>query len=176
MIITGKRDIRMRSILPSSLNGSNYNYHGKICQHLPLPLNQKPRHLSLPLRLCPPKVILVRMLRRRSTMLTIRRCFKAHAIQIQILQNELESLRAQLANLKDKSSQPAGHAQPIQSSRLGEGPCRLFYGLSHDAMVGEYVFSNAHNYGLTPEFATSFFPSYFAAQQASVASRVSATK
>jgi uncharacterized protein involved in exopolysaccharide biosynthesis len=35
---------------------------------------------------------------------------QAHVIQIQILQNELESLRAQLANLKGKSSQPANHA------------------------------------------------------------------
>jgi len=33
------------------------------------PSNQKPRHLSLPFRLSPPKVIPVRMLRRRSTML-----------------------------------------------------------------------------------------------------------
>ncbi len=45
-------------------------------QHLLLSLNQKPRHLSLPLRLCPPKVIPTRMLRRRSTMLTRGRCFK----------------------------------------------------------------------------------------------------
>jgi hypothetical protein len=40
-------------------------------------------------------------------------------------------------------------------------------------MVGEYVLSNAHNYGLTPEFATFFCPSYFATQEASVAPRVS---
>jgi dynactin complex subunit len=32
--------------------------------------------------------------------------FQAHAIQIQTLQNELESLRAQLANLQSKLSQP----------------------------------------------------------------------
>jgi uncharacterized protein involved in exopolysaccharide biosynthesis len=38
---------------------------------------------------------------------------QAHAIQVQTLQNELESLRAQLVNLKGKSSQPANHAQPI---------------------------------------------------------------
>jgi hypothetical protein len=43
-------------------------------------------------------------------------------------------------------------------------------------MVGEYVFSNAHNFGLTLEFATSFYPSYFAAQEASVAPRISTTK
>jgi len=41
---------------------------------------------------------------------------QAHAIQVQILQNELESLRAQLANLKGKSSQPASHAQHVQGS------------------------------------------------------------
>ncbi|CAK9260873.1 unnamed protein product [Sphagnum jensenii] len=39
-----------------------------------------------------------------------REVLQAHAIQVQTLQNELESLRAQLANLKGKSSQPASHA------------------------------------------------------------------
>jgi len=68
VIIMGKKDIKKLFILPSSRNISNSIYHGKICQHIPLPLNQKPRHLSLPLRLSPPRVILVRMLRRRSTM------------------------------------------------------------------------------------------------------------
>ncbi len=94
--------------------------------------------------------------------------FQAHAIQVQTLQNEFESLKAQFVNLKGKSSQPAGHAQPIQGSGSREGPPRLFYGLSHNAMVGEYVLSNAHNYTLTPEFATFFCPSYFTAQKASV--------
>jgi hypothetical protein len=36
----------------------------------------KPRHLNLPLMLSPPKVIPVKMLRRRSIMLTKGRCFK----------------------------------------------------------------------------------------------------
>jgi len=76
VIIVGKRDIKKLSVLPSSRNGNNSNYHSKICQHLLLSLNKKPKHLSLPLRLCPPKVIPTRMLRRRSTMLTRRRCFK----------------------------------------------------------------------------------------------------
>jgi prefoldin subunit 5 len=35
---------------------------------------------------------------------------QAHAAQVQTLQNELNSLRAQLANLKGKSSQLASHA------------------------------------------------------------------
>ncbi len=96
---------------------------------------------------------------------------QAHAIQT--LQNEFESLRAQLANLKSKSSQPTGHAQPIQGLGSGEGPPRSFYGLSHDAMVREYVLSSAHTFGLTPEFTTFFYPSYFATQQAIVAPRVS---
>ncbi len=43
-------------------------------------------------------------------------------------------------------------------------------------MVGEYVFSSAHNFNLTPKFATFFFPSYFAAQKANVAPKVSATR
>ncbi len=86
------------------------------------------------------------------------------------MQNELESLRAQLANLKIKSSQPANHAQHVQGSGSREGPPRSFYGLSHDAMVREYVLSNAHNFSFTPEFATS---SYFVAQEANVAPKVS---
>jgi len=76
VITMGKRETRKLFVLPSSWEGSNFDYHGKIYQHLPLPLNQKPRHLSLPLKLSPPRVILVKMLRRRSTMLTRGRCFK----------------------------------------------------------------------------------------------------
>jgi len=74
--IVRKRDIKNVSVLPSSQSRSNFDYNGKIYQHLPLSLNQKSRHLNLPLRLCPPKVIPTRMLRRRSTMLTRGRCFK----------------------------------------------------------------------------------------------------
>jgi hypothetical protein len=76
MIIVGKKDIRKLFILPSSRNENNSDYHGKICQHLPLPFNQKPRHLNLPLRLSPLRLNPVRMLRRRSTMLTKGRYFK----------------------------------------------------------------------------------------------------
>jgi hypothetical protein len=43
-------------------------------------------------------------------------------------------------------------------------------------MVGEYVFSNAHNSSLTPKFATYFWPSYFTTQEANVAPKVFATK
>ncbi len=105
-----------------------------------------------------------------------REVLQAHAIQVQTLQNELESLRAQLANLKGKSSQPASHAQPVQGSGSREGPPRSFYGLPHDVMVGEYVLSTPHNSSLTPEFATSLCPSYVAAHEASVAPKVSATR
>ncbi len=52
----------------------------------------------------------------------------------------------------------------------------LFYGFSHDAMVGEYVLSSAHNYNLTPKFATSFYLFYFTAQEATVAPKVSTTR
>jgi hypothetical protein len=102
--------------------------------------------------------------------------FQPYAIQVQILQNELKYLRAQLANLKGKSSQPASHAQLVQGLGSWEGPQRSLYGFSHDAMVGEYVLSNAHNFGLTSEFATFFCPSYFVTQKTSVALRVSATR
>jgi hypothetical protein len=105
-----------------------------------------------------------------------REVFQAHVIQVQTLQNELKSLRAQLINLKGKSSQPASHAQPIQGSRSQVGPPRSFYGLPHDAMVGEYVLSTPHNFSLILEFATSFYPSYVAAQETSVAPRVSAPR
>ncbi len=88
---------------------------------------------------------------------------QAHVAQVQTLQNDLEALKAQLINLKCKSSQPTNHAQHVQSSGSREGPPRLFFGLSHDAIVGEYVISNAHNSSLTPEFITFFYPSYFAA-------------
>jgi hypothetical protein len=84
VIIVGKRNIRKLSVLPSSQNGSNSDYHGKICQHLPLSLNQKPRHFNLPLNICPPRVILTRMLRRRSTMLTRGRCFKPMQFKLKL--------------------------------------------------------------------------------------------
>ncbi len=98
---------------------------------------------------------------------------QAHVAQVQTLQNELESLRAQLDNFKGKSFQPVSHAQPIQGLRSWERPPRSFYGLSHNAMVGEYVLSNAHNFNFTPEFTTSFCPSYFVTQEVSVAPKVS---
>jgi hypothetical protein len=43
-------------------------------------------------------------------------------------------------------------------------------------MVGEYVFSNAHNSNLTLKFATFFCPSYFARQEASEAPIISTTR
>jgi hypothetical protein len=76
VITVGKRDIRKLFILPSSRKGSNFDYRSKTYQHLLLPFKQKPRHLNLPFKLSPPRVIPVRMLRRRSTMLTKGRCFK----------------------------------------------------------------------------------------------------
>jgi hypothetical protein len=84
VIIVGKRDIRKLFILPSSRNGSNSNYHSKIYEHLLLPLNQKPRHFNLPLRLSPPRVIPVRMLRKRSTMLIRGRCFKPMPLKFKL--------------------------------------------------------------------------------------------
>ncbi len=70
----------------------------------------------------------------------------------------------------------ASHAQPVLSSGSREGPPRSFYSLPHDAMVGEYVLSTPRNSSLTLELVTSFCPSYVAAQKASVAPRVSATR
>jgi hypothetical protein len=76
VIILGKRDINKLFVLSSFRNGSNVDYHGKICQHLPLPLNQKPRHFNLPLMLFSPRLILVRILRTNSTMLIRGRRFE----------------------------------------------------------------------------------------------------
>jgi hypothetical protein len=43
-------------------------------------------------------------------------------------------------------------------------------------MVGEYVLFSAHNSNFTHEFAIFFYPSYFMAQEVSVAPKVFATK
>jgi hypothetical protein len=84
VIIVGKRDIRKLFVLLSSQNGNNSDCHDKIYQHLLLPLNQKSKHLNLPLRLSPPRVIPIRMLRRRSTMLTRGRCFKPMSLKFKL--------------------------------------------------------------------------------------------
>jgi len=84
VIIVGKKDIRKLFILPSFRNGNNSDYHGKIYEHLPLPFNQKPRHLSFPLRFSPPKVIQVRMLKEKNTMLTRGRCFKPMSLKFKL--------------------------------------------------------------------------------------------
>jgi hypothetical protein len=57
---------------------------------------------------------------------------QGHDVQVQTLQNEFESLKAQLAHLKGKFSQLTSHAQPVQGLGSQEGPPRSFYGLSHD--------------------------------------------
>jgi hypothetical protein len=79
VMIVKNRDMKKLFVLPSSRNGSNSDYHNKICWHLMLPLNQKPRHLNLP-----PRVIPIRMLRRRSTMLTKGRCFKPMLLKLKL--------------------------------------------------------------------------------------------
>ncbi len=86
-------------------------------------------------------------------------------------------MKAQLVNLKDKFSQPtSSDAQLVQGLGSQEGPPRLFYGLSNDAMVRGHVLFSAHNSSLTPKFATSFCPFYFMAQEANVAPKVSTTR
>jgi hypothetical protein len=89
VIIVRKRVIRKLFILPSSRNRNNSDHHGKICQHLSLHLNQKPRHFNLSLRLSPPRVIPVRMLRRRNTMLTRGRCFKPMLLKFKLCKMNL---------------------------------------------------------------------------------------
>ncbi len=89
VIIVGKKDIRKLFVLPNSRNGSNFDYHGKIFQHLLLPLNQKPRHLSLPLKLSPSRVIPIRMLRQRTTTLTRGSCFKPMPLKFKLCKMNL---------------------------------------------------------------------------------------
>ncbi len=66
VITVEKKDIRKLFILLSSWNKNNSDYYDKICQHLPLPSKQKPRHLSLPLKLSSPRVIPSNTLERHS--------------------------------------------------------------------------------------------------------------
>jgi hypothetical protein len=89
VIIMGKRDIRKLFVLPSSWNRSNFDYHSKICQHLPLPFNQKLKAPQPSTHAFPPKVIPVKMLRRRSTMLTRRMCFKPMPLKFKLCEMNL---------------------------------------------------------------------------------------
>ncbi len=82
---------------------------------------------------------------------------QAHVVQVEILQNELESLRAQLVNLKGKSSQLVNHAQHVQSSRSRDGPPRSFYAFSHNAMVGGSMFYPMHTILVSHQNLPVFF-------------------
>jgi hypothetical protein len=53
-------------------------------------------HLSFPLKLSPPRVILVRMLRRRSTMLIRGRCFKPMLLKFKLYKMNLNHWRLNL--------------------------------------------------------------------------------
>ncbi len=96
VIIVRKRDIKKLFVFPSSRNGNNSDYHNKICQHLSLPLNQKPRHFSLTFKLSPPRVIPIRMLKRRNTMLLRRRCFKPMVFKFKLYKVNLNHWRPNL--------------------------------------------------------------------------------
>jgi hypothetical protein len=89
VVFVGKKDIMKLFVLPSSWNKSNSDYHNKIYQHLSLPFNQKPRHLSLPLKLSPPRVIPIKMLRRKRTMLIRGRCFKRMSLKFKLCKMNL---------------------------------------------------------------------------------------
>jgi hypothetical protein len=107
VIIMGKKDIRKLFVLPSSQHKSNSNYHGKICLHLLLPSTQPSTQAF------PTKGNSNENVKKKEHNVDKREVLQAHATQVQTLQNELKSLKAQLANLKGKSSQPASHVQPI---------------------------------------------------------------
>jgi hypothetical protein len=84
VIIERKRNIRKLFVLPSFRNRNNFDYHSKIYQHLPLPLNQKSRHLSLPFIFFPPRVIPIRILKGSNTMITRGRCFKPMPLKFKL--------------------------------------------------------------------------------------------
>jgi len=84
VIIVGKKDIMKLFVLSSSRNINNSDYHDKIYQHFSLSFNQRPKHFSLPLKLRPPRVIPIRMLKRRNTMLTRGRCFKPMQLKFRL--------------------------------------------------------------------------------------------
>jgi hypothetical protein len=77
-----------------------------------------------------------------------REVFQAHATQVQTLQNELESLRAQFLNLKGKSS------QPIQGSGSRKGPPNIIFEVKRK-MINENITRREINF---PTYKTCFFP------------------
>jgi hypothetical protein len=79
-------------------------------------LQLKAKALQPPIQALPTKGNSNKNAKKKEHNVDKREVLQAHAIQVQTLQNELESLKAQLANLKNKSSQPAGHAQVVQDS------------------------------------------------------------
>ncbi len=85
VIIVGKKDIRKLFVLLSSRNGSNFDYHDKICQHLLLPLNQKLRHLSLPLKVFPTKCNSNKNVKKKEHNVDKREVLQAHAAKVQTL-------------------------------------------------------------------------------------------
>jgi hypothetical protein len=64
--------------------------------------NQKPRHFSLPLKFSSLRVILVRMLRRRSIMLTRGRCFKPMSLKFKLCKMNWNHWRWCVPKLLDK--------------------------------------------------------------------------
>jgi hypothetical protein len=92
------------------------------------------------------------------------------------MQTEIEALRAQLASLTSKEAQAAQPLQATQVPSTMDKLPRTFYGLPRDAMVGECLKVAVTQPGLAAEFSSSFCPSYFAFQQASVAPRVATTR
>jgi len=86
VIIVRKRDIRKLFVLPSFRNGSNFDYHSKICQHLPLPSTKS--------QVFPTKGNSNKNVKKKEHNVDKRELLQAHAAQIQTLQNELESLTA----------------------------------------------------------------------------------
>jgi hypothetical protein len=97
--------------------------------------------------------------KRKEKQSTKKEAFQAQTVQVQTLQNELETLHAQLASLKGKNAQSVQHVSPYHSdSRVQEAP-RSFYGLPRDALVGECVKAPAPQPGLNAEFAPLTLPS-----------------
>jgi len=82
VIIMGKRDIMNLSVLSSTQNESNSDYNSKICQHLPLSLNQKLRHFNLLTQALPTKGNSNKNVKKKEHNADKREVLQTHAIQI----------------------------------------------------------------------------------------------
>jgi hypothetical protein len=104
-----KKDIKKLFVLSSSHNGNNLITMAKFASIFHCP-KTKAKALQPSTQALHTKGNSNKNAKKKQHNVGKREVLQAHATQVQILQNELESLKAQLANLKGKSSQLASQA------------------------------------------------------------------